>query len=482
MSIDSTETLHQERLLSTHKINAKSKQEELIQLLHHLRQDCLDLAPSPRKSVLEHAIQIFQNCLDNLLEIERHKHSLQQAKHKNADLTGQLAYIMSLFNIVHQCSANKIETTFQDQGLALRETQLIHRMEHDIEHWLESFGEDEGISTENAKTNSIITASPAKPTDTLAKTPDTINFINDAAAPNFIQDVVSWKNTTLFSEEIHTQRKTDRNRKQVSLDVYFFGTFRLYQNGEPIECWPKDRAKQLLKYLILNRTQPTPKEVLMDRFWPHQEQDSARNNLNVAVYGLRQALKRDDLKIAHVLFREGCYLLNPDIDVWIDTEAFDHHVKIGDKLEAQKKLSEAITEFSKAEMLYQGDFLAEDLYEDWTFEQRNRYGAKYLEILNKVSEYHYYESNFETCIDIKRKILAVDSADEPSHCRLMECFVKLNQRHLALRQYQLCMEALAREFDLKPSRDTIALYERIKSHQNVDEIATQQARKNLFTK
>jgi DNA-binding SARP family transcriptional activator len=69
----------------------------------------------------------------------------------------------------------------------------------------------------------------------------------------------------------------------------------------------------------------------------------------------------------------------------------------------------------------------------------------------------------QDCIAVNRKITAVEMGDEHAHRRLMDCFARLNQRHLALRQYQLCTEALAKEFDLKPSQETVALYKTIKA-------------------
>ncbi len=249
-----------------------------------------------------------------------------------------------------------------------------------------------------------------------------------------------------------------------SLEVYCLGAFRLYRDHEPIDTWPKGRAKQLLKYLILNRSSPIPKEILMDKFWPDLDEGNARNNLNVAVYGLRQSLKKAG-SVAPVLFQEGCYLLNPELAIWVDTEQFDAHLKAAARHESLNHSSEAIAELDKAEKLYHSDFLAEDIYEDWTVDLRESYRARYLALLRKLSEYQFRQGNGECCIDLNRKILSLDAADECAHCRLMECFERLGQRHLALRQYQLCTEALERDYGLTPAADTHALYQRIKNQQ-----------------
>jgi DNA-binding SARP family transcriptional activator len=43
----------------------------------------------------------------------------------------------------------------------------------------------------------------------------------------------------------------------------------------------------------------------------------------------------------------------------------------------------------------------------------------------------------------------------------MRCYLAQGQRHLAIRQYQSCVEVLKQELDLTPSEETLALYQRI---------------------
>jgi DNA-binding SARP family transcriptional activator len=249
----------------------------------------------------------------------------------------------------------------------------------------------------------------------------------------------------------------------VELDVYFFGKFRIYRDGELVDNLCKNRAKQLLKYLVLNRTKAIPKEMLMDHFWPNYDPSSARNNLNVAIYCLRQALKSQHGDVIHILFQDGCYSLNPNLRIRVDTELFSSHMKAAETLDSQAKQEQAIQAYIAAEKLYQGDFLEEDIYEDWSLSLREYYKATYEKILAKLSDYYYQQDHLEECIVINRKITLMETADEHAHRRLMECFIRLNQRHFALRQYHLCKAALAKELGLKPSQDTVTLYESIKS-------------------
>ena len=44
----------------------------------------------------------------------------------------------------------------------------------------------------------------------------------------------------------------------------------------------------------------------------------------------------------------------------------------------------------------------------------------------------------------------------------MRCYSRQGQRNLALRQYHLCVEALARVLDVSPMGETVALYHQIR--------------------
>jgi two-component SAPR family response regulator len=166
------------------------------------------------------------------------------------------------------------------------------------------------------------------------------------------------------------------------LVVYCLGTFRVYQNEQPIEDWPSSKGKAIFKYLLTHRERPVAKEILMDLFWTDADPDSARNNLNVAIYGLRQALRNDRWKFSHVLFQNDSYQFNPKLRFWIDYEGFTKGMLTAQSLERQGRLANAIREFTSTEALYQGEFLEEDRYEDWLLPLRQRLQDDYLRLLD----------------------------------------------------------------------------------------------------
>ncbi len=248
-----------------------------------------------------------------------------------------------------------------------------------------------------------------------------------------------------------------------SLMIYCLGSFRVYQNDQLVQEWPSSKGKSIFKYLVAQRKHPVPKEVLMELFWPGAHPDAARNNLNVSIYGLRQALRNISPNFSHILFQEESYLLNPVMDLWTDIEEFTSRIKLGRQNEKRGNIHAAILKYQTAEALYQGEFLAEDRYEDWLINQRLSLQDDYLKLLDHLSEHYIEWKDFSACVAVCNKMLAVDPCGEEAHQQLMRCYSCQGQPYLALRQFHMCEEALKSELDLPPSPETKDLYWRIRA-------------------
>ena len=202
----------------------------------------------------------------------------------------------------------------------------------------------------------------------------------------------------------------------------------------------------------------------MDIFWPDTEPEAARRNLHQAIYSLRQTLRRRAPRIHHIQFENNQYLLNPALNLWIDVEGFQSHVQSGRRLEAAGQRAAAMTDYSTAEGLYQGDFLEEDIYDDWPRPRRERLRTIYLDIADRLSEYYRQLGEYAATIALCQKVLTLDNCVEEAHCRLMRCFLAQGQRHLAIRQYHTCVQALAKELDVPPADETRKLYASISTN------------------
>ena len=133
----------------------------------------------------------------------------------------------------------------------------------------------------------------------------------------------------------------------------------------------------------------------------------------------------------------------------------------GQRLEAAGETEKAFGLYGVAEGLYQGTFLEEDLYEEWTNTQRDYLHNLYLEITDRLSEHFLNRRDNVAAIALCQKALRHDPCYEAAHRRLMLCYCAQGLRHLAVRQYQICVDLLATELGLEPDSETTALYKKI---------------------
>jgi DNA-binding SARP family transcriptional activator len=245
------------------------------------------------------------------------------------------------------------------------------------------------------------------------------------------------------------------------LRANFFGHFEVLCDEEPLPLGRNGKALTILKYLIANRTRPVSQDHLMGWLWPESNLKKARWSLNSAIHGLRKLLgscPSSSDSHSHVLLEEGYYRLCASVRVTTDVEEFEGFYEEGLRLEKAGRLPEATAQFESAIELYRGDYLVEDLYEDWTMVERERLVNAYVDMLGRLGGQYMEAGRHQESIRSCYRVLEKDRCHENSHRLLMRCYARLGLRARALRQYRLCEEALAQEYGLAPSPEIRDLY------------------------
>jgi DNA-binding SARP family transcriptional activator len=221
----------------------------------------------------------------------------------------------------------------------------------------------------------------------------------------------------------------------------------------------------LLAYLLLHRSRPLGRDALGGVFWPDAAPDIARNRLHVAMYGLRRDLRTHSQHPIVVHGRAG-FSFHPEVDLWLDTEAFDEAICAA-RREEVSRTEVALTRYETALELYRGDLLEDMPFEEWALLDREKLRVQHLETLDRTAKMHFELGRYADCIQLCQRLASGDICREDVHRQLMQCYARLNQPHLAVHQYHQCERQLRDELGLKPAEATRQLYEQIRRRQLV---------------
>ncbi len=250
-----------------------------------------------------------------------------------------------------------------------------------------------------------------------------------------------------------------------ALRVCTLGGFRVWLNGDdiPVAAWGREKALHLFQFLITQRMQGQRlhKEQIIERLWPELEIDGGDRDFKVALHAVNKVLEPDRKPRTepHFIQRyETTYDLNLE-DIWIDALAFERLVAAGNQT-ADRTL--AIDYYQHALELYQGDFLPERRYEDWSSAERERLQVLALGLMTTLARLLLSSSPLES-IRLTQHALAIDPVWENAYRIQMQAYLAQGNRPMAIRTYQQCVKALRRELDIDPLPETRAIYEQIRS-------------------
>lgn len=249
-----------------------------------------------------------------------------------------------------------------------------------------------------------------------------------------------------------------------TLRVRFLGGFELLYGGVSLPPCRSAKALAVLKYLLAHGERPVSRDFLMGWLWPDASLKKARWSLNSSVHVLRRFLA-DHLPVEQagevVLYEEGRYRLCPKLRVESDVEELDERYARGRRLEEDGRTSGAVTEYATAVELYRGEYLPEDLYEDWTMVERERLAGVHVYMLDRLAVHYANMGRYQRAVEACYRILEKDPCHEDSHRRLIDNYARLGLRDQASRQYRVCVQALKSTYGMEPSRETHDVYRNV---------------------
>lgn len=238
----------------------------------------------------------------------------------------------------------------------------------------------------------------------------------------------------------------------VQVEIHTFGAFSVRIDGHSVSEWGRKKARDIFKVLLINYRRAVTVDELIDKLWdgvPARGKSIEPALLN-AVSFIRKALEPDLKPYEPSRFlrhQERSYLLDFGDDAEID---FLQFTRLLDAARAAPARPRRIALTAQAVQLYTGDFLKEDLYEDWSAYERETLKEKYLAALESLAIEYRSQDEVAQCIAAAEQLLACDGTHEGAFTLLITLYRDTGRLSDAHKVYRRCVQAFKKEFDAPP--------------------------------
>ncbi len=246
------------------------------------------------------------------------------------------------------------------------------------------------------------------------------------------------------------------------LSVRLFGRLSVRCDEQVVRGLNASKVQELFCYLLLYRDRPHPREALASLLWGDTSTSQSKKYLRQSLWQLQGALKcHVESGASQLLLIDSDWVqLNSVAQLRLDVADFEQAASLGQGVPSETLDAETQSALQRAVELYQGDLL-EGWYQEWCLFERERLQSTYLTILDKLMRYCESHELFDAGLRYGALSLRYDKARECTHQRLMRMHFRAGDRAAALRQYDRCVVALEEDLGVKPSEETIALYQQI---------------------
>lgn len=228
--------------------------------------------------------------------------------------------------------------------------------------------------------------------------------------------------------------------------------------GEPVAL-PTRKAHALVAYLASPLGRRHSRDELATLLWDDSDIDQARLNFRQCLFQIRRAL--GDVADRVLLRRGETVALNAGA-VEVDVATFERLVKEATPAALQR-----------AAALYRGDLLSdlggmEAPFEEWLLAERGRLREQALDAMTRLLAHQRQQGNVEAAIQSAVALLTLDPLQEGVHRALMRLYAEAGRHATALKQYQICVDVLARELGTEPEVETRQLHEALSQRRQAE--------------
>lgn len=257
---------------------------------------------------------------------------------------------------------------------------------------------------------------------------------------------------------MNTTPDRDSSAPAVPIRIQMLGQFAA-RHGDvevPAREFGGRLAARLLRMLALRRGTLLCKDVIIEALWPKQPPADAPGNVEVLVSRIRRALGDRAL----VATGPGGYSLVGDERCSVDVEEFlsaaaSAHAAVG------RDPVRALAVFRRALVLWGGEPLAEDTYEDWAQEHRRHLWRVHLEVLEGAASAALETGDPVVALEWAQQACEQEPLREASALLTIRVLAAAGDRAGALGRFDDFSARLTGELGVEPSAEAFELRQRV---------------------
>lgn len=224
--------------------------------------------------------------------------------------------------------------------------------------------------------------------------------------------------------------------------------------GRPLHLHCK-KAAAMLSYLAVCGGRAQTRDKLAGLLWEDADAHRAYNSLRQAVFLANEACR--ELAAQPLICQRDTIAINKEClasDVW-DFER--------GTAEGSPQALERAVECYRGDLL-DGFSIDGFSFTEWLTIERERLHQAALDVCASLLAHHLAENAVTCALRVAQRKLRIDPMDEATHRSLIAIYAAQGRTAMAVRQYQMCRQILAREMGIEPDVETRCLVEDIARH------------------
>lgn len=260
------------------------------------------------------------------------------------------------------------------------------------------------------------------------------------------------------------QTAASQPAKYSDLTIRVIGPVEIYRDPTlplPADAWTTRRSRDIFCYIATSKHRRVAKDLLIDTFWRDEEPSVVEKNFHPTISHIRKALNSGQpFKLNFLVFRDGCYQLNPELTYDIDAEELDRMISDAESAKRDKDQERLKMSLERAYALCRGEFMP-GVYEDWAEERRKYYLEQSQRVASALAKLSFAEKRWAAALKFSAEVLKEDPYREDMHRLIMKVHAAQAKPAAVKKHFEDLKDLLKQELGIGPSAETRRLMDEL---------------------